>query len=122
MLTERKRILLFLVLCIGIRLILALIPLYLSKKWLPYFGLVILIISLSFLYLYFTNGRLKAPEGGGKTWWAKYRLIHGLLYLTAAIYLLEKERIASIPLFIDVILGLILFTLNKIEKKDIKLK
>lgn len=122
MLTERDRILLFLICCIGIRLILAVLPLYLSKKLLPYFGLVILIISLSFIYLYFTNGRLKAPEGGGDTWWAKFRLIHGLLYLTAAIYLFQKERIASIPLFIDVILGLTLFILNKIENKDIKLK
>jgi len=122
MLTERTRIIFFLIGCIGIRLILAVIPLYLSKKWLPYFGIIILIIALSFLYLYFTNGRLKAPEGGGETWWAKFRLIHGLLYSTAAIYLFQKERIASIPLFIDVILGLTLFILNKIEKKDIKLK
>lgn len=119
MLTERIRILLFLIGCIGFRVILAVLPLYLSKKMLPYIGLVILIISLSFLYLYFTNGRLEAPEGGGKTWWAKFRLIHGLLYLTAAIYLLQEERLASIPLFIDVILGLTLFIFNKIEKKKI---
>ena len=122
MLTEKKRIILFLLGCIGARIILAILPLYLSKIWLPYFGFIILIIACSFLYLYFTNGRLKAPEGGGNTWWAKFRLIHGLLYLTSAIYLFQKERVASLPLFIDVILGLILFTLNKIEKKDIKLK
>ena len=122
MLTEKYRILLFLVFCIGFRVILLVLPLYLSKKMLPYFGLVILIISFSFLYLYFTNGRLEAPEGGGKTWWAKFRLIHGLLYLTAAIYLFQEERLASIPLFIDVILGMTLFILNKIKRKDIKLK
>jgi len=122
MLTERTRIILFLIGCIGTRLILALIPLYLSKEWLPYFGIIILIIALSFVYLYFTNGRLKAPEGGGNTWWAKFRLIHGLLYLTAAIYLFQKERLASTPLFIDVILGLGLFIFNKLECKNIKLK
>lgn len=122
MLTERTRIIFFLIGCIGVRLILAVIPLYLSKKWLPYFGIIILIIGLSFIYLYFTNGRLKAPEGGGNTWWYKFRLIHGLLYLTAGIYLFQKERLASIPLFIDVILGLILFILNKLDCKNIKLK
>tara|TARA_Y100001970_G_C13705424_1_gene589266 strand:- start:70 stop:438 length:369 start_codon:yes stop_codon:yes gene_type:complete len=122
MLTESNRIIFFLLGCIGSRLILAVLPLYLSKEWLKYFGIIILIIALSFLYLYFTNGRLKAPEGGGNTWWAKFRLIHGLLYLTAAIYLFQKERLASIPLFIDVILGLILFILNKLDCKNIKLK
>tara|TARA_B100001287_G_scaffold232937_1_gene204180 strand:+ start:1816 stop:2184 length:369 start_codon:yes stop_codon:yes gene_type:complete len=122
MLTERTRIIFFLIGCIGLRLILAVLPLYLSKKWLPYFGIIILIIALSFIYLYFTNGRLKAPEGGGNTWWSKFRLIHGLLYLTAAIYLVQKERLASIPLFIDVILGLILFIFNKLDCKNIKLK
>jgi len=50
-----------------------------------------------------------APEGGGVTWWANYRLIHGLLYLCASIYLFQKQRLAWIPLTMDVLLGLIIF-------------
>ena len=56
------------------------------------------------LYLYFIKGRMNAPEGGGTTWWANYRLIHGLLYICASIYLLQEERLAWIPLTMDVLL------------------
>tara|TARA_Y100000992_G_C21243893_1_gene482202 strand:+ start:48 stop:413 length:366 start_codon:yes stop_codon:yes gene_type:complete len=117
--TEKNRKLLFGV-CLLVRLLIAIIPLYLSKKWLPYYGIIILSIGLSFLNLYFTNGRLKAPEGGGDTWWAKYRLIHGLLYLSGAIYLFHQERLASIPLLIDVTLGLVLFIFHRIYLGRIK--
>jgi hypothetical protein len=82
---------------------------YLSEKWLFYFGLVLFVIGITFLYLYFNNLRLHAPEGGGITWWANFRLLHGALYLVAAQYLLKKQRIAWIPLTMDVILGLLLF-------------
>jgi hypothetical protein len=53
-----------------------------------------------------------AFEAGGKTWWAELRLIHGLMYLAAAIYALQLKDVASIPLTIDVIFGLTVF-LNK---------
>ena len=46
-------------------------------------------------YLYFTNTRLNAPEGGGVTWWAKYRLIHAMLYITAAIYIAQGNDTAG---------------------------
>ena len=108
-LTKQQRILYFLIGCIGVRAILAIIPLYIPHNWLPVLGGLTLIIGTSFLYLYVTNGRLNAPEGGGVTWWADYRLIHGLLYLCASIYLLQKQRLAWIPLTMDVLLGLILF-------------
>lgn len=78
-------------------------------------GLIFLCISVGFLYLYFTNERLNATEAGGKTWWHNFRLLHGLLYLCASIYVLwninniDLIRYASIPLVIDVIIGLFFF-------------
>jgi xanthine/uracil permease len=83
-----------------------------SPDLLVYHGVLLLAISLSFLWLYFTNGRMNAPEAGGFTWWSKYRLIHGMLYLTAAIYAFQKNNLAYIPLLIDVILGFILALLK----------
>tara|TARA_B100001287_G_scaffold270997_1_gene270591 strand:+ start:1534 stop:1902 length:369 start_codon:yes stop_codon:yes gene_type:complete len=112
MLEKNQRILYFLVGCIGIRSLLAITPLYLTYSWLQIFSIPIFVIGASFLFLYFTNGRLNAPEGGGDTWWVNYRLIHGLLYLAAAIYLFKQQRLAWIPLAIDTLLGLFLFLFN----------
>jgi len=115
MLSKQERILYFLVVCIGIRTIIAIIPLYIPKNFLPVLGVLTLIIGISFLYLYFSNKRMNAPEGGGVTWWANYRLIHGLLYLCASIYLFQQKRLAWIPLSIDVLFGLIVFIVNKLK-------
>lgn len=112
MLSSDKSIYLFLFGCIPVRILLSILPLYIDKKTLFYYGIGLLIISLSFLYLYFTNQRLDAYEAGGNTWWAKFRIIHGLLYLCAAIYALQGQRIAWIPLSIDTFIGLVLF-INK---------
>ena len=108
-LTTQERILYFLIGCIGIRTIIAVSPLYTPSEWLPLLGLFTLSFGVSFLYLYFVNGRLNAPEGGGVTWWASYRLLHGLLYVAASIYLFKKQRIAWLPLTMDVLLGLGVF-------------
>jgi hypothetical protein len=110
---KKERIILFLLLCIPIRIIIGIIPLYIKKEWLRYYGYVLLIPAIGFLILYFGNYRLKAPESGGETWWACYRLIHGLLYLCGGIYAIQKKRIAWIPLIIDVIIGLLLHIKNK---------
>jgi hypothetical protein len=103
--------LLFILACIPLRIIIATLPLVLPARILPFLGLLLFLpIAIGFLYLYFTNSRLEAPEGGGITWWARYRIIHGLLYLTAAIALLLRfhPAAAALPLFADVLLGLVL--------------
>jgi hypothetical protein len=81
-------------------------------KYLPAVGLVLLFQALGFLYLYFTNTRLDAPEAGGHTWWASLRLLHGMLYLCAAIYASQGKQ-AWVPLLIDVGVGLAAFTYNR---------
>ena len=112
MFSEKKSVSLFIGKCIPIRILIALIPLYLHNDNLPYYGAVLVLFAIGFFYLYFYNLRLNASEGGGITWWAKYRLIHGFLYLTASVYAFQKKTIAYIPLTIDIVLGLILFILR----------
>ena len=107
-----KRITYFLLGCIPIRIIFVLILKYVNEDYLPYLSVPLLLISFGFLYLYFTNLRLNAPEAGGKTWWANLRLIHGALYLTSTIYAFQKKDIAWVPLLIDVIFGLVSFLFN----------
>jgi hypothetical protein len=109
MFSETKSISLFVSVCMPIRILIAMVPLYIRTDNLPYYGALLLMFAFGFLYLYFNNLRLNASEGSGTTWWANYRLLHGLLYLTAAIYSFQEKIIAALPLAIDVGLGLILF-------------
>lgn len=101
--------LLFIFGCIPVRLLLAYLPQIIPMNYLPLLGLLISFMAIGMLFLFFTNSRLNAMEAGGKTWWKNYRLLHGMLLLTAAFYLFRKQRIASIPLFLDVAIGTILF-------------
>lgn len=102
-------IILFLLFCIPLRLILSYIPTKININYLPYYGILILAMSASFIFIYFTKLRMNAFEANGKTWWNNLRLIHGLLYLCAGIYLIQKDRTAWIPLAVDVLLGLLFF-------------
>ena len=106
--------LLFLLACIPTRLLLAGLTYKINDKYLPYLSIVFFAIGISFVYLYLSNSRLKAPEAGGETWWKNLRPIHGMLYITAGIYALKKSRTAAIILIIDVIFGLLAFAQHKI--------
>jgi len=117
----------FLLGCIPLRIVISVLPLYLDKAWLPYYGGLIFIMSMSFLYLYFGKLRLNAFEAGGQTWWSEYLiklnmgrncLIHGLLYLAGSIYLFQQKRTAYLPLAIDVLVGLGLFIRHHLQQGD----
>ena len=110
----KKSILYFLLGCIPIRIMIAWLPTIIDKSFLPYYGILLLMPAIGFLTLYFGNMRLVANEAGGKTWWAEMRLIHGLLYLCAAIYALQQKILAWVPLTIDVIFGFFAFILKRV--------
>lgn len=82
---------------------------YILVKY-PYYqkllGILLLILSLSFFYLYSTNKRLDAREAGGYTWWARLRPIHGIFYLIAAILCFQNSKQAYLILLIDVMFGI----------------
>lgn len=110
MLNQYSRALWFISGCIPIRFFMVYLAKKLPLEYLQYFGLIVLAMATGTLYLFFTNSRMNASEGGGKTWWAPFRGVHGILLLAAAVYLLRKKRTAMIPLLIDVILGMVFFT------------
>jgi len=100
----------FLLLCIPARILIALASLYIPDKYMVFYATGLLLIGLSFIYLFVTNSRINAPEAGGKTWWAPFRILIGLLYITAAIYAFQgKRKLIWIPLAMDIIFGLIIF-------------
>ena len=106
----QKRFLLFLLLCLPIRIIFVLVAKTINKKYLPYGGYIGLIISIGFAYIYIFNKRKTGNETfGKKIWWNNLRPIHSLLYLIFAYLAINKEKTAYIPLLFDVIIGLISF-------------
>ena len=111
-----NRVLAFLFLCIPARILLALGSKFVPDAYMNVYALFLLAIGLSFLYLYFSNTRLNAPEAGGKTWWASYRIIIGLLYVAAAIYAFQgKRNLIWIPLAMDIMFGLVIFTIRHLS-------
>jgi hypothetical protein len=103
-------VLLFLFLCIPARILIALGSKYVPDNYLKVYATILLLMGLSFIYLFFTNKRLNSPEAGGKTWWAPYRIIIGMLYVCAAIYAFQGRRdLIWIPLVMDIVFGIIIF-------------
>jgi hypothetical protein len=126
-LTKNESIFYFLFGCIPVRLLLVYLAYSLSKENLKLLSVILFTIGISFIYLFITNiwiienpiipwiQRKNAPEAGGETWWIKYRIIHGLLYLISAVNAYNGENIAGLFLLIDTVIGLLLF-INKRSK------
>ena len=112
--TDYNRVFWFITACIPIRFFMVYLAKKLPIEYLRYFGLIVLVMAIGTIYLFLTNSRMNAVEGGGKTWWANYRGIHGMLLLSAAIYLIREKRTAAIPLLMDVIMGMIFFTILRL--------
>lgn len=106
----KKRYILFLIGCIGVRSLFVIISKHINKKYLPYLGTLALFPAFGFLYIYFTGTRKTGAEVfGSKIWWNSLRPIHGLLYLCFAYLAIYKNNYAYVPLLIDVIIGLTAF-------------
>ena len=107
-----KRILLFTFLCIPTRFLF----MYLSRKYQniygKYFIFVALLFSLAQFYLYINDLRKTGIEVfGADIWWNQLRPVHGVLYLLFSIYMYKDYEYAYIPLLLDIIIGIVSFTL-----------
>lgn len=113
---EIKRLLFFLIGCIGIRLGLVFITKNINQDILQYFGFIALLIAFGFFYIYiFGNAQADSQLewlGDKRIWWNEIRPIHGILYLLFAFYAIKKKSFAWIPLLVDVIIGLIVWILH----------
>jgi hypothetical protein len=119
---SKERIATFLLACIGIRLLFAISAYWIEKN--EYnnlrilIGLVGLVISLSFLFIYFfgsetADRQLEVwKDEDRKVWWNKFRIIHGILYLFFALFALTHTNGSYLFLTVDVTLGLILWLLH----------
>ncbi len=105
-----KRMLLFLIGCIGTRTLFVLLAKYLDTKYLPFMGYLALAIASGFAIIFLTNSRDTGPEVfGDKIWWNNLRPVHALLYFIFAYLAITKNNNAWVALLIDVLIGLFSF-------------
>ena len=103
---------LFLSFCFTSRLLLAFIAKIIDLKYLPIFGAISFIISMSFFRNYLNQKSNSKGFFDSKVWWNNYRLIHGILYLIFSILAIAKKPYSWIILLVDAIFGLLVF-INK---------
>ena len=101
----------FLFICFTSRLLLAYFAKIIDQDYLPYFGIVTLIISFMFLKNFIYN-EPKIGFFGSNVWWKNYRLIHSINYFLFTIGSIYKNKNSWIILFFDAILGLLFFINN----------
>lgn len=113
-----KRFLLFLIGCIGIRLLLV----YLAKtqlwmlRYLGYFGAI---LSLGFIIIYLFGLRKTGAEVmGEKIWWNDLRPIHAILWGLFAFFAISGDKHAWIFLLVDVLIGLLSFLFHHYRQGD----
>ena len=108
--TLQKRFVLFLVGCIGTRLLLVYIAKNINVKFLKYMGYLLLLPAFGFIYIYLTGIRQTGAEVfGDKIWWNNLRPIHALFYLLFSYNAINGNKNAWIYLLIDVLFGLTSF-------------
>ena len=111
--TLHKRFLLFLVGCIGTRLLFVYIAKNISITWLRYAGYLALLPAIGFFYIYLTGSRKTGAEVfGEKIWWNDLRPIHGLLYTLFAYNAIIGNTYAWVYLLVDVTFGLVSFLVH----------
>ena len=115
----QKRVLIFLIGCIGIRILLAYIAKTIQPKYLPIMGTLALLPAIGFTYLFITGGRKTGPEVfGGKIWWNMLRPIHAHLYFAFAAAAMARKSWSWIFLLIDVIFGFAAFLIYHYSQGD----
>jgi len=119
----QKRILLFLIGCIGVRSLFVIIAKNISSKYLPILGYLALLPAIGFTYIFITGSRQTGAEVfGKKIWWNKLRPIHALLYGLFAYNAITGNKGAWVYLLIDVVIGLLSFLIYHYINNDFNIK
>ena len=116
----QQRFLMFLFGCVGIRSLFVIIARYINTKYLKYFGYLVLVPAIGFIYIYLTGTRKTGAEVfGEKIWWNNLRPIHSILYFLFAYNAIIGNKHSWIYLLIDVLIGLISFLIHHYTNGDI---
>ena len=115
----KKRMLLFLIGCIGTRSLFVYIAKNIGLRYLPLLGYLALLPMIGFIYIYFTGSRQTGAEVfGAKIWWNNLRPLHALLYGLFAYYAIQRANFAWKFLLADVIIGFFAFIMYHYNSGD----
>jgi hypothetical protein len=109
----QKRFLMFLVGCIGVRLLFVIITKNIHTTYLKYLGYLALLPAIGFMYIYVTGSRKTGAEVfGEKIWWNELRPVHSILYFLFAYNAIIGNPQSWIYLLVDVVIGFISFLIH----------
>ena len=115
-----KRLLIFLIGCIGTRVLLMYYAKVTNLETLQYLGYLSIIPALGFFVIYFGNLRKTGIETGGNIiWWNDLRPVHGLLYSLFAYNAIMKNSSSWIYILIDVIIGFTSFIVYHVNAERV---
>jgi hypothetical protein len=114
-------ILLFLVGCMGARLLLTYAAKQANKTWLRYMGFIALLPAVGFLTLFLTGMNKTVGTFGEKIWWNSLRPVHSLLYFLFAYSAIQGNPKAWIFLLIDVTIGFSAFIIFHTKRGDLSI-
>ena len=110
----QRRIVLFLVGCMGLRILFVLLAKKVPLIILQLMGVIAIMISIGFMY----TALFKYKKGdlgvtGGKVWWNEMRIFHSITYgLFAYLALTKNQNVAWKILLFDVIVGFSSFMIH----------
>jgi len=107
---------LFLIGCMGARLLLAYLASVANKTWLRVMGYLALLPAIGFLYLFVSGTRNTVGAFGEKIWWNSLRPVHALMYGLFAYAAITGNRNAWILLLLDALIGLSAFIIERWSK------
>jgi hypothetical protein len=106
----KKRFLLFLIGCMGTRLLFVYAAKNAGPKYLPFLGYLALLPAIGFTYIFITGSRPTGGETFGQPiWWNNLRPLHALLYGLFAYSAINNFAWAWKFLLLDVAIGLTSF-------------
>ena len=112
----QKRFLMFLVGCMGSRVLFTLLAKYIDIQYLPILGYIALLPAIGFFYIYVTGSRKTAFEiEGEKVCWNNLRPFHSILYLLFAYNAITKHANSWKYLALDTSMGLLAFLSHHYE-------
>jgi hypothetical protein len=115
----QKRFLLFLIGCIGLRVLVAILAKNMNANYLPILGYVALLPAFGFMYIYLTGARKTGIEvGGDQIWWNDLRPLHSALYFVFSYNAIYKRADSWKYLAADVLIGLVAFLNHHAQAGD----
>lgn len=111
-----KLVLLYLLVCIPVRIGIAIGAKYIPVNYLPLASIVAFITSFLWLWKFFNNKQGKSKGAFGQiVWWNNMRMVHALIWIAFGILALFKNKYAYLLLLLDVFVGLGGWCLNKMK-------